>query len=80
VGRRSYNGCAMLGAMADELTRAYAAIIDEARGHVAAGLDPDPRALEARIRAAGQGERARDPAQAAAVDQAEQRALKQLEG
>ena len=80
MGRRSYNGCAMLGTMADELTRAYAAIIDEARGQVAAGRDPDPRALEARIRAAGEGERARDPAQADAVDQAEQRALKQLEG
>ncbi|MFN2629488.1 MAG: hypothetical protein ABR569_12760 [Gaiellaceae bacterium] len=64
--------------MQEELNRAYAAILDEARAHVAAGRDLNSQALEGRIRAAGQRERARDPARRTAIDQAEQRALQQL--
>ena len=51
----------------DALTRAYAAILDEARATVAAGRVPDSNALGAQIRAAG-GDGA-----------AEGRALRQLE-
>jgi hypothetical protein len=61
------------------LTRAYRAIIDEARTRVAAGQAPNPEALETRIRAASRHERARDATQAAAIDRAERRALQQLE-
>lgn len=50
-----------------ELTRALAAIVDEARGHVAAGREVDWQAAEARIRAVD------------AAASAERNALKQLE-
>jgi hypothetical protein len=63
----------------DALTRAYTAIVDEARARVAAGRDPHAKALEARIRAATKREGPRDAAQAAAVDRAERRALQHLE-
>jgi hypothetical protein len=61
----------------DGLARALAAIVEEARGHVAAGRDPNAEALAARIRAAAARERGR--ADTAAVDGAERQALKQLE-
>jgi hypothetical protein len=60
----------------DALTRAYSAIVAEARARVAAGRDPDAAALEARIRAASRRGRAADPA---AIERAESRALQQLQ-
>jgi hypothetical protein len=60
----------------DTLSRAYAAILEEARGHVAARRDPNAASLEARIRAAAMEARADgDPAE---VDGAERQALQQL--
>jgi len=56
----------------DEVTRAYAAIVNEARAQVAAGRDPNAQALAARIRAATK--RA-----GATASSEEQRALQQLE-
>jgi hypothetical protein len=61
----------------DGLTRALAAIVAEARGHVAAGRDPNAEALAARIRAAGGRERGR--LDQASVERAERQALQQLE-
>jgi hypothetical protein len=55
----------------------FAAILHEARGHVAAGHDPHE--LEARIRAAGRSVRAQDGVTEAEVDRAERQALRQLE-
>jgi hypothetical protein len=63
----------------EDLARACAAIIGEARAHVAAGRDPRPAGLEARIRAAGERARAAEGADAAAIARAERSALKQLE-
>lgn len=62
----------------DALARAHAAIVDEARAQVAAGGAPNVDALAARIRAAGSRARARDGADAKAIDRAEQKALQQL--
>lgn len=56
----------------DELNRAYAAIVDDARSQVAAGNEPDAQAFAARIRAATT--RAGSPG-----TKEEQRALQQLE-
>jgi hypothetical protein len=61
----------------EALLAAYAAILDEARGRVAAGSDAQP--LEARILAAGRLVVARDAGKAVAVGKAERRALQQLE-
>jgi hypothetical protein len=73
----------MLGVMSDELAeleRAYAAIVAEARGHVAARREPDAEALRARVRAAGERARAEgDAERAGGVDRSERAALKQLE-
>jgi hypothetical protein len=71
----------MLGAVNDEdrLTRAYAAIIAEARAQVRAGNRPNLDALAARLRAASKRERSGVDATPAAVDRAEKRALQQLE-
>jgi hypothetical protein len=61
----------------DALTRAYGAIVDEARARVAAGQAPNLEALEARIRSATG--RARGVTQAGALEKAERLALQQLE-
>ena len=63
----------------DLLAREYAAIVDDARAAVAAGREPDARALEERVRAvrgrlAGGGRE-----QAARVGRAESATLRQLE-
>ena len=60
-----------------ELTRALAALVAEARAHVAAGRDPRADAVAARVRAASARERER--ADDAAVDRVERQALRQLE-
>jgi hypothetical protein len=62
------------GGELDALERAYTAIVNEARAHIAAGRDPNEAALEARLRAAG--DRARERGDD--VDKAEQLALQQL--
>jgi hypothetical protein len=61
----------------DALERAYTAIVNEARAHVAAGRDPNAPALEARLRAAGDRAREHDH-EVEAVDRAERQALQQL--
>lgn len=66
----------MAGQETEALDRAYGAILAEARAHVAA--QRDPAVLEERIRAAGRRARA-GGAEAAAVEKAERRALKQLQ-
>jgi hypothetical protein len=66
--------------MADELAeleRAYAAIVAEARAHIASRREPDADALLARVRAAA--ERARADGDAEQIAHAERAALKQLE-
>jgi hypothetical protein len=61
------------------LTRAYAAIVDEARAQVAAGREPNFEALEARLRAAASRTRSRAHAErTAGIDEAERSALQQL--
>lgn len=60
------------------LTRAHAAILDEARAHIASARDPRSAALEERIRAAGARARKREPAETAAIGSAERKALQQL--
>lgn len=62
------------------LTRAYSAIVNEARAQVAAGREPTLSALEKRLRAATKRERSTGDAERnSAIDQAESRALEQLE-
>lgn len=64
----------------DELTRAHAAIVAEARAHVAAGREANAERLQARVRAAGDRERARqDESLHGAIASAERRALQQLD-
>jgi hypothetical protein len=60
-----------------ELERAYAAIVAEARAHIASRREPDADALLARVRAAA--ERARADGDAEQIARAERAALKQLE-
>jgi hypothetical protein len=61
------------------LTRAYEAIIDEARAAVAARREPNMQALEASVRAVATLERSQgDAAQRSATDKAETEALEQL--
>jgi len=63
----------------DDLTRAYAAIVDEARAEIAAGRKPSAAALEARLRAVGVRERSQgDATRTGAIGRAERRALEQL--
>ncbi len=61
------------------LTRAYAAIVDDARADVAAGREPDARALEKRVRAVRGRLAGGDGSPAARVARAERATLQQLE-
>jgi hypothetical protein len=60
----------------ESLTRAYGAVVDAARAEVAAGREPDARALEERVRAVRRGVRGYARGE---VDRAERAALQQLE-
>ncbi|HEY3183663.1 MAG TPA: hypothetical protein VGJ77_12560 [Gaiellaceae bacterium] len=62
----------------EALGRAYASILHEARGAVAAGRAPDAQALEQRVREASRRVRSGSATDAARVDRAERTALQQL--
>jgi hypothetical protein len=61
------------------LADAIKAIVAEARAQVAAGREPDPHALESRVRSAAARERQNGGGDTVAIDEAERSALRQLE-